>query len=31
MKPYKRFNPVMCVNSDARHNRSAISDSLWRP
>lgn len=31
MKPYQRFNPVTCVNSDALHNRSAISDSLWRP
>ncbi|EDL1977408.1 conserved hypothetical protein [Escherichia coli TA206] len=29
MKPYQRFNPVPCIY--ARHNRPAISDSLWRP
>ncbi|EFB1312767.1 positive regulator for repZ translation [Escherichia coli] len=29
MKPYQIFNPVQCINT--RHNRSAISDSLWRP
>ncbi|ECV9021315.1 positive regulator for repZ translation [Salmonella enterica subsp. enterica serovar Enteritidis] len=31
MKAYLIFNPVTCVNPDARHNRPAISDSLWRP
>ncbi|EEJ4252273.1 positive regulator for repZ translation [Salmonella enterica subsp. enterica serovar 4,[5],12:b:-] len=31
MKPGTIFNPVMCVNADARHNRPAISDCLWCP
>ncbi|EAA7344120.1 positive regulator for repZ translation [Salmonella enterica] len=28
MRPFLNINPVQCVN--ARHNRPAISDSLWQ-